>query len=64
MRETWVVRLNAAARLNDISYSRLFGALNKSGVRVNRKMLSEIAIHDPSAFAAIVKQVRTAAPAH
>jgi len=63
-RELWVVRANAAARSNDMSYSRLMGALIKSEVRLNRKMLSDIAIHDPKGFSAIVNQVRSASPAH
>ena len=62
-RELWVVRTGAAARNNDMSYSRLMGALRKSEVRLNRKMLSEIAVTDPAGFSAIVKQVRSAAPA-
>lgn len=62
-RGLWISRLSAAANTNGISYSRLIGALKKSNVEVNRKMLSEIAIHDPSAFTAIVQQVRANAPA-
>ena len=54
-RKLWITRINAACRLNDISYSRFIEGLNKAGVEVNRKMLSEIAISDPKAFAELVK---------
>ena len=54
-RKLWITRINAACRLNDISYSRFIEGLNKAGVVVNRKMLSEIAINDPKAFAELVK---------
>ena len=54
-RKLWIVRINAACRLNDISYSRFIEGLNKAGVEVNRKMLSEIAINDPKAFSELVK---------
>ncbi len=50
MRSLWIVRINAAARINGISYSQLINGLNKAGVQVDRKMLSEIAIHDETAF--------------
>ena len=55
MRKLWIVRINAACRMNDISYSRFIEGLNKAGVEVNRKMLSEIAIADEKAFAELVK---------
>ena len=54
-RKLWITRINAACRLNDIAYSRFIEGLNKAGVEVNRKMLSEIAINDPKAFAELVK---------
>ena len=54
-RKLWITRINAACRLNDISYSRFIEGLTKAGVEVNRKMLSEIAINDPKAFAELVK---------
>ena len=54
-RGLWIVRLSAACKLNDISYSRFIEGLTKAGVELNRKMLSEIAIHDPDGFAAIAK---------
>ena len=49
-RRMWIARINAAARLNDISYSRLMDGLKKSNIEINRKMLSEMAIHDAAAF--------------
>ena len=50
MRKLWIARINAAARVNDISYSKLMHGLKLAGVTINRKMLSEIAIHDEKAF--------------
>ena len=57
-RSLWITRINAACRENEISYSRFIEGLNKAGIEVNRKMLSEIAISDPSAFSEIVKQAK------
>ncbi len=57
-RRLWIVRINAACRENEISYSRFIEGLNKAGVEVNRKMLSEIAINDPKAFSELVKVAR------
>ncbi len=54
-RKLWITRINAACRENEISYSRFIEGLNKSGVEVNRKMLSELAIQDPKAFTELVK---------
>ena len=54
-RKLWITRINAACRENEISYSRFIEGLNKAGVEVNRKMLSEIAINDPKAFTELVK---------
>lgn len=53
-RKLWITRINAACRENEISYSRFIEGLTKAGVEVNRKMLSEIAINDPKAFANLV----------
>ena len=53
-RSLWIMRINAAARTLDMSYSKLMGKLNSTGVQINRKMLAEIAISDPVAFKAIV----------
>jgi large subunit ribosomal protein L20 len=63
-RQLWIARLSAAASANEISYSRLVAALKRSEVALDRKVLSDIAIHDPMAFTAIVNQVRSQAPAH
>ena len=54
-RKLWITRINAACRLNDISYSKFINGLNKAGVEVNRKMLSELAINDEKAFKALVE---------
>lgn len=53
-RKLWITRINAACRDNDISYSRFINGLNKAGVTVNRKMLSEIAIDNPASFTELV----------
>ena len=57
-RKLWITRINAACRMNDISYSRFIEGLTKAGVEVNRKMLSEIAINDPKMFSELVKTAR------
>jgi large subunit ribosomal protein L20 len=62
-RSLWIARLSAATNAADISYSRFISALKKAKVELNRKMLSEIAIHDPKAFETIVSKVRSLAPA-
>lgn len=54
MRKLWITRINAACRMNDISYSKFISGLNKAGIEINRKMLSEIAIDDPAAFTSLV----------
>ena len=59
-RKLWIARINAAARMNDMSYSKLIGGLKKAGVEINRKMLSEMAISDPAAFAALCETARKA----
>ena len=53
-RRLWIVRVNAACRMNGISYSRFIDGCNKAGITINRKMLSEIAIHDAEGFSKIV----------
>ena len=55
MRKLWIARINAAARMNDISYSRLMDGLHKANANVNRKMLAELAVNDPAAFTAFVE---------
>ena len=57
-RKLWITRINAACRENGISYSRFIEGLNKAGVEVNRKMLSEIAIADPKAFTELVNTAK------
>ena len=57
-RQLWITRLSAALKPHGISYSRFIPALEAAGILLNRKMLSEIAIADPEAFAAIVEQAR------
>ena len=56
-RALWIQRINAAARLNGISYSTLMGALKKANIELDRKVLSDMAIHDSVAFTHLVKQV-------
>ena len=59
-RRLWIKRINAACRMNDISYSKFMHGLKVANVNVNRKMLSELAIHDPKAFADLVKLAKEA----
>ena len=59
-RQLWIARINAAARMNDISYSRLMDGLKKAGVVINRKMLSEMAINDAAGFAKLVEVAKDA----
>lgn len=54
-RRLWIARINAAAHMNDISYSRLMGGLKKAGVELDRKVLANMAILDPGAFTEVVK---------
>jgi large subunit ribosomal protein L20 len=60
MRKLWITRINAACRMNEISYSKFIDGLNKAGITINRKMLSEIAIQDEKAFAELVKSAKDA----
>ena len=60
MRKLWITRINAACRMNDISYSKFISGLNKAEVAINRKMLSEIAIDDAAAFTNLVNIAKTA----
>ncbi len=57
-RSLWIARISAACRLNDITYSRFIEGTTKTNIALNRKMLSEIAIHDPAGFADIVARVK------
>jgi large subunit ribosomal protein L20 len=58
LRKLWIARINAAARMNGITYSRLMSALKKANINLNRKMLADIAVRDPQAFAAVVAQAK------
>ena len=57
-RALWIQRINAAARLEGISYSKLMGALTKAGIEINRKVLADLALNNPEAFKAIVQKVK------
>ena len=59
-RRLWIARINAAARANGISYSKFMNGLKKSGIEMNRKMLSEMAIYDPAGFAALCETAKKA----
>ena len=57
-RKLWILRINAAARLNGMSYSTFMGAYNKSGMVMNRKVLADLAMNHPEAFKAVVDQLK------
>src|SRR5579862_10041185 len=59
-RNLWIARINAAARLYGLSYSRIINGLGKAGVEIDRKVLADIAVHDTAAFGAIAQQAKTA----
>ena len=59
-RALWIARINAAARVYGLSYSKLINGLNKAGLEVDRKVLADIAVHDVEAFGAIAKQAKAA----
>jgi len=59
-RRLWIVRINAAARQNEISYSRLIAGLHKAGIELDRKSLADIAVQDPAAFTRIVESAKAA----
>lgn len=59
-RALWISRINAAARLHDMSYSRLINGLSLAEIEVDRKVLSDLAVHDPEAFGAIAAQAKAA----
>ena len=58
-RSLWITRISAACKMNDINYSRFMNGLKKANVEINRKMLSEIAINDPAAFAQLVETAKS-----
>ena len=57
-RALWIQRINAAARLENMSYSQLMGALHKAGIEINRKVLADLAMNQPQAFKAIVEKAK------
>ena len=57
-RALWIQRINAAARIEGLSYSQLMGALHKAGIEINRKVLADLAMNNPQAFQAIVEKVK------
>ncbi|UUX34175.1 50S ribosomal protein L20 [Fundicoccus culcitae] len=59
-RRLWITRINAAARMNGLSYSVLMNGLNKAGIEINRKMLADLAVNDEVAFSALVEQAKEA----
>lgn len=56
LRKLWIARINAAARMNGTTYSRLMHGIKKANIEINRKMLADLAVRDPGAFAAVVAQ--------
>ena len=62
-RSLWIVRINAAAKLNGVSYSQFIHGLKNAGIELDRKILADIAVHDPAGFAALVEQAKAAVPA-
>lgn len=59
-RALWIARINAAARINGMSYSRFVGGLKKAGIEIDRKVLADLAVHEKAAFAAIVEKAKAA----
>ncbi len=59
-RQLWIARINAAARQNGLSYSRLINGLKKASIEIDRKILSDIAVHDKLAFTALVEKAKAA----
>ncbi len=60
LRKLWITRINAAARLNGISYSRFIYGMKKAQIELNRKILADLAVHDPKAFTAVVEKAKAA----
>ncbi|MCZ6887619.1 MAG: 50S ribosomal protein L20 [Gammaproteobacteria bacterium] len=59
-RRLWIIRINAAARIHDLSYSRFMSGLRKAGVDINRKMLADLAVRDPAAFGELAEVAKSA----
>lgn len=57
-RQLWIARINAATRANNVSYSKFISGLKQANIEINRKMLSEMAIHDPAGFTKLVEMVK------
>ena len=57
-RRLWIARINAAARMNGLSYSRLIDGLNKADIEIDRKVLADLAVHQPESFAALAEQAK------
>ena len=57
-RRLWIARINAAARENELTYSRFMNGLSRAGIELDRRVLSELAIHDPAAFKALAEQAK------
>ncbi len=60
MRKLWIIRINAACRLNDMSYSQFINGLKKAGIELDRKILADMAMNDAQAFSAVVAQAKAA----
>jgi large subunit ribosomal protein L20 len=59
-RRLWITRINAAAHQNDLSYSKFMNGLRKAGIEIDRKILADLAVHDPAAFTALADKARSA----
>ncbi|MBA3476371.1 MAG: 50S ribosomal protein L20, partial [Actinobacteria bacterium] len=59
-RQLWIVRINAAARANGMSYNQFISGLHKAGIELDRKVLADLAVADPAAFTAVVEQAKAA----
>jgi large subunit ribosomal protein L20 len=60
LRSLWIVRINAAARANDLSYNQFMNGLRKAGIELDRKSLADLAVADPAAFAVVAEQAKAA----
>ena len=60
MRQLWIARINAAARMNGLSYSKFMYGLSKAGITLNRKVLADLAVNDAAAFTALVEKAKAA----
>jgi len=60
LRKLWITRINAASRMNGLSYSKLIYGMKQSNILLNRKMLADLAVRDPQAFASVAEEAKTA----